>query len=353
MPTMASTTLVKEPGLYRSARTSDYPFGTGDDATAGVVSMLRITSESDREVKFVWISDLELWPRAFSFFARGGWSDFDFTPFTSISAWNAKFPGNPLHDQPINSTTFPRPTPERMMARIFALTGFILNWFAVGTCDFVHLALTYGSSAAPDAISLHFGIWSYQAWTVVTSLGGSVVFQGCWRYPEYNEFGESMQWSRAASSIALIITLEFEFADFLSVCTVTGRRITSPFVQCIGYMTASIFMGLSLLILNSYVCNKNDLSDQFQALFPNVAFDQASCTIARGAKCAISATVFYFLAGASYCVASRVEKFDAKKDVIPSLIDATASQASYWGLWKNHKEYRWSLMSLLMTYAAE
>jgi hypothetical protein len=200
-----------------------------------------------------------------------------------------------------------------LLTSIFALTGFILNWFAVGTCDFVHLALTYGSSAAPDAISLHFGIWSYQAWTVVTSLGGSVVFQGCWRYPEYIEFGESMQWSRAASSIALIITLGFAFVDFLSVCTVTGRRITSPFVQCIGYMTASIFMGLSLLILNSDVCNSNDLSDQFQALFPNVAFDQASCTIARGAKCAISATVFYFLAGASSCVASRVEKSDAKK----------------------------------------
>jgi hypothetical protein len=59
---MDSPTLVKEPGLFRSARTSDFPFGTGDNASTGVVSMLRITSESDREVKFVWISDLEVWP---------------------------------------------------------------------------------------------------------------------------------------------------------------------------------------------------------------------------------------------------------------------------------------------------
>lgn len=200
-----------------------------------------------------------------------------------------------------------------LLTSIFALTGFILNWFAVGTCDFVHLALSYGNTAAPDAISLHFGIWSYQAWTVVSSLGGSVVFQGCWRYPEYIKFDDAMQWSRAASSIALIITLGFAFVDFLSVCTVTGRKIASPMVQGIGYMTASIFMGLSLLILDSDVCESNDLSEQFQAVFPNVDFNQANCSLARGAKCAISATVFYFLAGATSCYGSKVEKTDAKK----------------------------------------
>jgi hypothetical protein len=58
-----------------------------------------------------------------------------------------------------------------LLTSIFALTGFILNWFAVGSCDFVHLSLTFGSTSAPEAISLHFGIWSYQAWTVVSSLG--------------------------------------------------------------------------------------------------------------------------------------------------------------------------------------
>jgi hypothetical protein len=200
-----------------------------------------------------------------------------------------------------------------LLTSIFALTGFILNWFAVGSCDFVHLALSYGNVAAPDAISLHFGIWSYQSWTVVSSLGGSVVFQGCWRYPEYIEFGEAMQWSRAASSIALIITLGFAFVDFLSVCTVTGRKIASPMVQGIGYMAACIFMGLSLLILDSDVCKNNDLSEQFQAIFPNVDFDQANCSLSTGAKCAISATVFYFLAGASSCFGSKVEKADAKK----------------------------------------
>ena len=126
------------------------------------------------------------------------------------------------------------------------------------------------------------------------------------------EFGDAMQWSRATSSIALIIALGFAFVDFLSVCTVNGRRIASPFVQGFGYVAASVFMGLSLLLLDSGVCKDNDLSEQFQALFPNVDFNQAHCSISRGAKCAISATVFYFLAGASSCFASRVAKTDAR-----------------------------------------
>jgi hypothetical protein len=104
MPTMDSPTLVKEPGLFRSARTSDFPFGTGDNASTGVVSMLRITSESDREVKFVWISDLEVWPRAYRFFTQGGWGDFHFTPFTSIAAYSI----NRVHHTTRNISRSPR-----------------------------------------------------------------------------------------------------------------------------------------------------------------------------------------------------------------------------------------------------
>jgi hypothetical protein len=47
----------------------------------------------------------------------------------------------------------------------------------------------------------------------------------------------------------------------------------------------------------------------------------------------------------------RSELLNAAPNVSP--IDATASQASYWGLWKNHKEYRWYLMSSLVTDAGE
>eukprot|EP00956_Cyclotella_meneghiniana_P008292 scaffold11057_cov78-Cyclotella_meneghiniana.AAC.4 len=199
-----------------------------------------------------------------------------------------------------------------LLTSIFALTGFILNWVAVGKCDFVRLALKYGTDADPQSFSLHFGIWSYQAWTLVTSIGGSVVFQGCWGYPEYVEFGSAMKWAQATSTIALIITLGFAFVDCLSVCTVTGRRMVSPLVQCVGYTSACIFMGLSLLILDSGVCTENDISDQFQALFPNIDFETAKCSLSTGGNCAIAATVFYFLAGASSCSASKLEKADAK-----------------------------------------
>ncbi|KAL3790150.1 hypothetical protein HJC23_009587 [Cyclotella cryptica] len=198
-----------------------------------------------------------------------------------------------------------------LLSSVCALVAFILNWIAVAGCSFVRLAVTFGNSSDPSSFSLRFGIWFYQAWTVVASLGGSAVFQGCWRYPDYVEFDSYMKSARAFSVMALIVGAGFMFADFISACTSSqtgGRRVASPSIQGVGYILASIFCALSLLILDSDICHDNNLVGQFTSLFPNVSMIATNCHISTGAKCAISASVFYFLAGASSCYVSKVEK---------------------------------------------
>lgn len=198
-----------------------------------------------------------------------------------------------------------------LLTSLFALTAFILNWFAACGCTFVTLALAYGNPSDPSSLDLHFGIWFYQAWTVVSSLGGSVVFKGCWGYPDYVELDGYMKSARAFSTMALIVGAGFMFADAIASCTAAntgGRRAASASSQGVGYMVACLFCGLSLLLLQSEVCTDNDLSEQFKAIFPNMSFDTAACGIATGAKCAISATVFYFLASVSSLYAYKLEQ---------------------------------------------
>lgn len=198
-----------------------------------------------------------------------------------------------------------------LLSSVFALVAFVLNWIALAGCNFVNLAVTFGNSSDPSSFSLHFGIWFYQTWTLVASLGGSVVFEGCWRYPEYVDFDSYMKSARAFSSMALIVGAGFMLADFISVCTSSqtgNRRVVSPSIQGVGYVLASIFCGLSLLMLDSDICHDNNLVGQFTSLFPNIDMIASNCGISTGAKCAISATVFYFLAGASSCYTAKVEK---------------------------------------------
>lgn len=273
-----------------------------------------------------------------------------------------------------------------------ALTGFILNWFSIMNCDFVRLNLTYGSADDLETFALHYGIWSHQAWNSASDLDGTVVLQGCSGYANHADFGSATKWLQATSSMALILTLGLASIHILS--TVSGRRIASPFFQCAGYITASISMGLTLLILNSTVCTENAVTDQFQGLFPHIDFDIAGCSLSTGSNCAIAATVFYFFAGASCFAECKEENAgaqftvyenmavdcngndDKRERLIPedisssittnscscdetssseeAIIESTSNEnVSYIGLLKYHKEYRWYLSSSLVTDAGE
>ncbi|KAL3790153.1 hypothetical protein HJC23_009590 [Cyclotella cryptica] len=193
-----------------------------------------------------------------------------------------------------------------LFSALCVCAAFILNWYSTVACNFISVALTYGSSSDPSSVSLHFGIWNYQSWTVVSSSSGTVVFQGCWRYPDYVEVDPEWKAAKAFSVMALVFGLALMLAVLFSACSGKGAKQVTP-ASGVGFFICSLFSGLSLLLLGSDLCKENVLSEGLESMYPNSNMSVASCGISAGAKCSISATILWFLAGVSSCRAYKVE----------------------------------------------
>jgi hypothetical protein len=175
-------------------------------------------------------------------------------------------------------------------------------------CTFLEQVLSYGNSAVPESISLHFGLFSYQTWTVLSSLQGAVIFQGCWRYPDYVEIDSEWKAARAFAIIALIFGFAFLFLEMFAACqgsTRGGKRVAPS--SGTGFLFCSLSSGLTLLFLGSDICKENTLTESLEAVFPNINMDVAKCGISTGANCTIAATILWFLAGIASCHAMKVE----------------------------------------------
>lgn len=175
----------------------------------------------------------------------------------------------------------------------------------------------------PNEVSLNFGIWSYMSWTVVSSIGGSVVFQGCWSYPDHVAIDSDWKAARAFSVMACIFGFAFLFSELFSACSYRGGRRVAP-ASGVGYLFCSLCTGLTLLLLGSDLCNENELTRELESVFPNIEMSVASCGISTGAKCAISAAVLWFVAGAASIQALRVESADLKEEERAAVGDVTS-----------------------------
>ena len=80
---------------------------------------------------------------------------------------------------------------------VFAATAFLLSWAAAFGCSFLSFTSTSGFTRP---VTVQFGIWSYQFWTVATSVGGSVLFETCHRYPSDMEVDSYVKSARAFST---------------------------------------------------------------------------------------------------------------------------------------------------------
>mmetsp|Transcript_15814 Transcript_15814/g.26989 ORF Transcript_15814/g.26989 Transcript_15814/m.26989 type:complete len:224 (+) Transcript_15814:39-710(+) len=183
-----------------------------------------------------------------------------------------------------------------IITSIFAATAFLLAWAAEFNCAF--LSFTSDTSTFSQPITVHFGIWSYQFWTVATSTGGSVIFETCHRYPGDVEVDGSWKAARAFSTLTLIFGGVFLLINLIASC-IHPTRNTSP-LESTAFLLASIFQGLSLLLLNSSLCKNNAIlytlqSDMSKLGNPAIEFPE-TCSLSMGANCAIAAIVFWALA---------------------------------------------------------
>ena len=176
------------------------------------------------------------------------------------------------------------------------VAAIALNTVAAVQCDFMNLILTYDyDNIEPDTFELHFGFWNYKAWTPMGS-SGSIVYEGCRMYPDYISVGSQWKLARAFSILALLFGVGMLLLQLFTAYSEMGKRL-SPAV-CIGYFICSLCSGLSLLILGSDLCKDNELTDELESIL-SIPMDIARCGLARGSKCAISATVLWFVAGAT------------------------------------------------------
>jgi len=193
-----------------------------------------------------------------------------------------------------------------LLSSIFATVAFFLSWSSVYNCNYVQFTTIQDTS-----LSLGFGLFSHSWYAVSIPLGGSVVFQACIGYGSTAIDG-SMKAARILSILALVIGGIFFFRNIIGGCVNPNKRAYTR-SEGVAYLSACLFQGLSLLLLNSpTVCTNNQLIHQLQSELDSreniqIEFND-TCTLSTGARCCIAAIVFWFLAALASCQATSAEE---------------------------------------------
>lgn len=181
-----------------------------------------------------------------------------------------------------------------LLTTSFALAAFILMWVGSVRCNFLKFTDISGTS---EPISFEFGIWAYQYWTAVFSTEGTYMFKTCYRYPDSLVLDAPWKATRAFGVLAFVSAIIVMVVKCTYACSsdpekvYSGGRGVAPL-----YLLTGIFQGLTLLFLHSKACTNNalvGLADNDAVVFPD------TCSISTGAKCIISATVFWLCAALS------------------------------------------------------
>lgn len=205
-----------------------------------------------------------------------------------------------------------------LLETIFAVTAFVLMWIGSINCDFVKFTDTSGTSAP---ISLQFGVWYYQFWSMVTSVDGRFVFESCHGYPDYMDIDPAWKAARAFSVMAFILSMIVFIVAIISACSTADstRGWMAPM-----YMLTCLCQGLMLLLLSSNACKNNMLVKGIDAVnLSGIVFPE-TCSMAAGAKYIVSATVFWFVAGIASFTANKAAKTECEEEVDDSLTEPLA-----------------------------
>ena len=132
-----------------------------------------------------------------------------------------------------------------------------------------------------------------------TAVEGTVVLETCNRYPDGTSIDTNWKSARAFSTMTLIIGGIVTFISLLS-CIINPSS-TAYKAGGMLFLLCCLFQGLSLLMLDSNACKNNIVVDNLEAQFNSENSNQLqfneTCSMGQGAKCAIAATIFWFVAG--------------------------------------------------------
>ena len=150
---------------------------------------------------------------------------------------------------------------------------------------------------------------------MVSSEGEVYVFETCYKYPEATICDANWKSAKAFNTMAMIIGGIVAILTLVAGCIHQSKKIFQIFGML--YIVCCLFTGLSLLLLNSNVCNNNLNIAAFELAFPllDLSFPD-TCTMGVGAKTTISATVLWFVAAIAVCMSGLNPQGEVAEDLV-------------------------------------
>jgi hypothetical protein len=127
-------------------------------------------------------------------------------------------------------------------------------------------------------------------------------------YPSSMNVDNNLRAARTFNAITFILSASFIMIEFLSGCLSTNATKSCTQSGGLGYLVCCLCSGLSLLILDSNVCKSNVLMEQIPG------FEEATCSMSKGGKSVVAATVLYFVAAVGVMVLHPIRKKEAESD---------------------------------------
>jgi hypothetical protein len=166
------------------------------------------------------------------------------------------------------------------------------------TCPIlIFLKFTSTAFGTSSPLTVDFGLWYHDSLAAITATDGTTyLVEYCKKYPASVEIDVS--WKAARAFSVLVFIFSWIIIGTLLFTSCFPARAGYSLGRCMPplYLLMAIFQGLTFLFLNSTVCKAetNPLLNEVGSFIW-----QDTCAISTGAKCFISATVFWVAASVS------------------------------------------------------
>lgn len=190
-----------------------------------------------------------------------------------------------------------------------AAIAFALAFLGCVQCNVIKFTSTSGLD---EPITIQFGFWTHEDLELYSyqdsSTSGTYIVKSCTHYGDDVDIDQTWKASAAFSILPLIIGgIEFLWMAM-------QRCKAEHWFDCIAYLLAFFFQGLSLLFLDSNACKNNTIirDISYNSFRSEITFPD-TCSISTGANLIIASMVFWALAAfasADSCMAKK-KKEDA------------------------------------------
>ena len=265
------------------------------------------------------------------------------------------------------------------------MAAFVLSLISTFDCG---LGLVkFSSTVGTPSIDRHFGLWWYGHYEMNESLN-KVTYEGCRPYHDLLDIDSKWSAARAFNILTLVGGFTWLVVDILTMFVRGGVKAQSIWMVNLLLLNC-FFSGLTLIALDSNMCNNNEMVTINE--LEGYEFN-GRCELSSGANLVIASTVIWFVASLCKLMAiksknSHDEKPPINNMIEPSLLgDGTVAddghdisstmtreaeaesekdgthrssspnnnkKVTYWRLLSENSNFRWFLLSYLVTTAGE